>query len=322
MLKFGKAQVPEADFLARIEGLEETIRHLDGSIEARIEAFMRLRRFIPNFDILDSDPARRFMASSTCTAADLLHPEYRRICASLGLQPRFHRKTWEWAFVVHKFEQAGVLEPGRKGLTFGVGQERLPAYFASRGAAVVATDAPPEIGANAGWTTSAEHSSSLEQLRYPDVVSSDVFDRLVTHQFCDMTAIDPALTGFDFTWSSCCFEHLGTLEAGMQFVIDSVEKTLKAGGVAAHTTELNLSSNTETLSSGPTVLYRKRDILELIERLRDLGHAVEPFVVAPDSHFLDFYVDMPPYASEPHMKLRLAQYVSTSCGLFIRKRGG
>ncbi|NIE82356.1 MULTISPECIES: hypothetical protein [unclassified Burkholderia] len=320
MLKSDNGAAPDADFLARIEGLEEAVRRLDGSIEARIEDFIKHRRFIPSFEVLDTDPSRQFMASSTCTAADLLHPEYRRICANLGLQPRFHRKTWEWIYVVHKIDQAGMLAPGRRALSFGVGQERLPAYFASRGVAVVATDAPPEIGESAGWTTSAEHSSSLEQLRYPDVVANEVFDRLVTHQFCDMTAIDPALNGFDFTWSSCCFEHLGSLEAGMQFVIDSVEKSLKGGGVACHTTELNLSSNTETLSTGPTVIYRKRDMLELIERLRDLGHTVEPFVVAPDSHFLDFHVDMPPYASEPHLKLRLAQYVTTSCGLVVRKK--
>jgi hypothetical protein len=109
-----------------------------------------------------------------------------------------------------------------------------------------------------------------------------------------MTAIDAELTGFDFTWSCCCFEHLGSLEAGVQFLINSVENTLKPGGVAVHTTEFNLSSNGDTIVSGPTILYRRRDMEALVSRLEDLGNEVQPFVVAPDSHFLDFHVDLPP----------------------------
>ena len=48
----------------------------------------------------------------------------------------------------------------------------------------------------------------------------------------------------------------------MQFFINSVETTLKIGGVACHTTEFNLSSNDETVSKGDTVLYRRRDMEE------------------------------------------------------------
>lgn len=102
---------------------------------------------------------------------------------------------------------AGVLAEGKRGVVFGVGQEKLPALFASMGTSIVATDAPAEIGASAGWNATKQHSNSLEQLRFRDIVSDAVFDRNVTHRPCDMNAIDDDLTDFDFAWSSCCFEH-------------------------------------------------------------------------------------------------------------------
>ena len=73
------------------------------------------------------------------------------------------------------------------------------------------------------------------------------------------------------------------------------------------------------MEMGDTVIYRRNDMLNMIERLRALGHKVELFSIAPDSHFFDYYVDVPPYSLEPHLKLQIAQYVSTSVGIVIRK---
>ena len=144
------------------------------------------------------------------------------------------------------------------------------------------------------------------------------FEGRVRWQICDMRDIDPALIEYDFCWSSCCFEHLGDLRAGMDFVIASVEKTLRIGGVAVHTTEFNLSSNTDTVDQGPTVIYRRQDIEHLIAELRGRGHEVDDFRLAPDSLAIDGFVDTPPYAG-PHLKLQLGQYAATSVGLVIRR---
>ena len=105
----------------------------------------------------------------------------------------------------------------------------------------------------------------------------------------------------------------------MDFVINSVEKCLRVGGIAVHTTELNLSSDEETVTEGVTVLYRRKDIAELLERLRARGHDVQPFLQAPDAHSLDFHVDVPPYSKEPHIKLRLEGFVTTSVGIVVRR---
>lgn len=303
----------------RIERLERSVRDLEASIEQRVRDALVRRMFIPN--LLVSDKAHgKFMQYSTCSSADFLHPRYAQICKLIDVSPIFNRKRWEWAFIIHKLQEAGVLVKGKRGIVFGVGKEKLPSLFCSFGASVVATDAPDEIGANAGWNAGNQHSNSLEELRFREIVSDPLFDQLVTHRSCDMNAISDDLVDFDFAWSSCCFEHLGSLEAGMQFVINSVEKTLKVGGVACHTTEFNLSSEDETMEKGPTVIYRRKDILELVDRLRERGHEVEPFVMAPDSHFLDYYVDAPPFGSNPHFKLLLDKYVATSVGIVVRRR--
>lgn len=260
-----------------------------------------------------------FMPFSNCTTSDFFHPRFEEICHFINHPFRYHRKLWEWVYIIHQLVKSGEVKPGARGLVFGVGAERLPAYFASLGATVVATDAPTEIGEANGWKETGQHSASLANLRHADLVEPAAFDRLVTYETCDMNAIPEHLQDFDFNWSSCCFEHLGDLESGMQFVINAVEKTLRIGGIAAHTTELNLSSNDETVDKGHTVIYRRRDIEELIRRLRDRGHEVQALRIAPDAHPLDYHVDMPPYSHQPHIRLMLDRYVTTSVGIVVRR---
>lgn len=305
---------------SKLETLESRHAKLETEFEARAAKSIRDHLYLPQPSHWSSN--KPFLPFSTCSAADFIHPRYAEICRTLGHRTQFHRKLWEWIFIFYHLEQAGALAPGQRGLGFGVGQERLPAAFASRGATVVATDAPAEIGASSGWTETGQHSDDLGQLRYPELVPDELFDARVSHRFVDMNAIADDLVGFDFVWSACAFEHLGSLEAGMQFVINSVEQTLKPGGIAVHTTEFNLSSNDATIVDGHTVLYRQRDIEELVARLRKLGHQVAPFIVAPDSHFLDFYVDLPPYADEPSLKIKFGEFVTTSVGLVITKSDG
>ncbi|GGF80146.1 hypothetical protein GCM10007301_45340 [Azorhizobium oxalatiphilum] len=274
--------------------------------------------FIPSPDIYRVKSDAGFMEHSTCSSRDFFHRTFSEICKQIHVDERFHRKIWEWVFITHHLVASGAVQPGKKGLVFGVGQETLPAAFAALGASVTATDAPLAIAQGAGWTSSGEFAQGLAAM--PNcALSRPEFERLVEWRECDMNAIADEFIDYDFCWSSCCLEHLGGLRAGMDFIINSVEKTLKIGGIAVHTTEFNLSSNVDTLESGPTVLYRLRDIEDLIRELEDRGHTVEPFRVAPDSLVIDGYVDTPPYLSSPHLKIKLGAFASTSAGLVIRR---
>ena len=133
-----------------------------------------------------------------------------------------------------------------------------------------------------------------------------------------MNAIPADLRDFDFVWSSCALEHLGSLEAGINFVINST-KCLRRGGVAVHTTEFNLSSNKETYEGSGVVLFRKRDIEEMIARLESAGCSVAPLNLTIGERVEDGFVDLPPYKSTPHLKLALYGFLTTSVGLIITR---
>jgi 2-polyprenyl-3-methyl-5-hydroxy-6-metoxy-1,4-benzoquinol methylase len=260
-----------------------------------------------------------FMQHSNCMAQDFQHPRYFQLCKLIEQRPTWHRKQWEYVFILHHLERAGMLRPGKRGVGFGVGIEPLPSAFAQMGARVLGTDAPAEIGQSAGWVAGNEHSQKLSDMRM-GWIPNDLFEARVCYQPCDMNSIDPDIRDFDFAWSSCCFEHLGTIEKGLDFVRNSVEQCLKPGGIAVHTTELNMSSDADTVEESiETVLYRKSDLITFVDEMRNRGHDVAPVLIGQNAHALDFHVDVPPYSHNPHIRLQLAGYVTTSIGLLIRR---
>ena len=194
------------------------------------------------------------------------------------------------------------------------------ALFADAGCDVVATDQPHESAVASGWTDSASSGpaawSGLNEL---GLCGAAAFAQRVTFRPVDMNALPADLTGFDFTWSSCALEHLGTLGAGMDFVVAQMA-CLRPGGVAVHTTEYLVSSNDATVEAGGTVFYRRRDIEALVARLRRAGHDVDmdyTLGATPE----DEHVDVPPY-TDVHLRTELAGYVTTSLALIVTKGDG
>jgi hypothetical protein len=143
----------------------------------------------------------------------------------------------------------------------------------------------------------------------------------VAFRAVDMNRIPEDLGGFDFCWSACAFEHLGSIARGLAFVERSLG-TLRPGGIAVHATELNLSSNRRTIDHQPTVLFRRRDFEALAVRFHAQGYHVMPLCFdlgdAPD----DAHVDVPPYRNDVHLRLALAEHVTTSFGFAVRRGGG
>jgi len=257
--------------------------------------------------------------SQLCTEAQLTEPAYAEFCAALGLSPAMHRKVWEFAWIAAVMRRARLLRPGLRALGFGVGTEPMPAFLAAHGLEVVATDAPPEVIHGQGWDTTAQHASGLGPLRRPVLVADAEFDRLVRFAPVDMNAIPAGLEGFDLCWSSCAFEHLGSIEHGLRFVEASL-RTLRPGGIAVHTTEFNLSSDTDTFEAENLCLFRRRDMEALLERLARAGHTPWPLNLYPGDGAIDAHIDLPPYAL-PHLKLQVGQYVTTSIGIVVQKGG-
>jgi Methyltransferase domain len=261
------------------------------------------------------------LCSQAASAVQAEHPRYLAWMQELGAAPdtQFHRKIWEWCFILEALQQAGEMAPGNRAVGFGVGHERIPAILASRGVRVVATDVPAEHAA--GWADTGQHAAALEELRCDDICPPDRFGEFVTYRPVDMTKLPEDLAGFDLLWSSCAFEHLGRPERGTAFVLDSLG-CLRPGGVAVHTTELRVEGKADA-DFGGTVLYSIGTMERLIARLRLRGHHVRAnFHIAWDSD-ADRFIDEPPYAHRPyHLKLRVSGELTTSSGLIVRKRGG
>src|SRR5206468_7166259 len=139
--------------------------------------------------------------------------------------------------------------------------------FASFGCQIVATDQAEEAALAGGWIDTGQHATSLQALNERFICPPNQFKRLVSFRHVDMNAIPSDLKGFDFTWSSCAFEHLGSIKMGLRF-LENQMACLRPGGIAVHTTEFNLSSNTKTIKRGTVVLFRRRDIEKVAARLR------------------------------------------------------
>jgi hypothetical protein len=256
--------------------------------------------------------------------ADRLRPMWAGGDADAGgrRDVMLHRKMWEWLFVAEALHERGMLAPGRHGLGFGVGQEPLAALFAAEGCDVVASDQPRPAALASGWTeSSSEWAGGPENLNRWGLCAADEFARRVRFEPVDMNAVPGHLrrADFDFTWSSCALEHLGTLAAGADFVVAQMD-CLKPGGVAVHTTEYLVSSDDMTVEAGGTVLYRRRDIEALVARLRRLGHDIDVDYsegTTPE----DLHVDVAPY-SDVHLRTELAGYVTTSLALVVTRGVG
>ncbi|WP_257988591.1 SAM-dependent methyltransferase [Bacillus sp. V33-4] len=260
------------------------------------------------------------LISQLCKEKHFNEEWFLNCCEELQIAVHYHRKLWEWCFITQALTERGMLKEGKKGLGFGVGKEPLVSLFASRGCEVVATDIDFQIAKLLGWVDSNQHSNNLEDLNERKLCEPEQFSKLVTFEFMDMNEIDQKQHNnkYDFTWSSCSFEHLGTIERSKRFIMNQMH-CLKPGGVAVHTTEFNLSSNEHTIESGATVILRKKDIESLVNDLREDGHSIEVDYTAGTGN-IESFVDVPPYTSEIHLRLLLEQYVSTSIGLIIQKK--
>lgn len=267
----------------------------------------------PGDDVRDT-----FLKSSACSQKMLESDVFQDWVEQMkGRKLWMHRKLWEWAYISQALHERGFLKPGMRGLGFAVGQEPLPALFASYGCEIVATDLDTARAGEQGWTETNQHAMELQDLNKANICPNELFEKNVSFRFVDMNHLPDDLEGFDFIWSSCSLEHLGSLEHGKQFIYNAM-KCLKPGGIAIHTTEFNISSNDETITDGPDVIYRKIDLEEIARHLMQVGHDIELDFSLGDQP-LDLQVDVIPYAQDVHLRLEIGGYVCTSYGLIIQK---
>lgn len=261
----------------------------------------------------DEIPTLSDVKSQACTASQFLENEYNQLCEEIHQEKTYHRKQWEYIYILQVLRKYDLLKPGTKGLGFGCGKEPLVAVMAKYGCNILATDINPLSESDSHWG-----ANSVLDLFYPGICSEDDFVKRVSFKNVDMNTIPNNLGQFDFLWSCCALEHLGSLEHGINFILDA-NKCLKSGGVAIHTTEFNLDNEGDTLESPGLSLYRKSEFVDLERRANEQGDTVIPFNWYTGNLPEDKYIDLPPYKEETHLKLMIEKFVLTSYGIILIK---
>jgi SAM-dependent methyltransferase len=266
------------------------------------------------------------------TEADLKSDWCRYWLGELKVDLRMHRKCWEYGWALQELFAANMLKEGSRGLGFGCGKEPLASYFAKRGIYTTITDLDPSLGKSDAWADTNQHASSLQDGHYNSLISWEKYQEMVSHRFEDMNVISEDLKDFDFCWSICSLEHLGSIDNGLDFIENSM-KTLRPGGIAVHTTEFNCQSNENTVETGASVIFRQKDFEKLAERLRASGHKVGVIEFGTGADLFDQYVDFQPYdlsmrsaalrdyygsmVQGGHLRMMIDGHVSTCFGLVI-----
>jgi 2-polyprenyl-3-methyl-5-hydroxy-6-metoxy-1,4-benzoquinol methylase len=270
------------------------------------------------------------LGTKLSTQADIESDWTAHWCAELQIPVVYHRKVWELAYVLQAIHDGGHIRAGARGLGFGCGIEVIPSYLAAHGAEVTVTDLPPAEAEAKGWAATDQHALSLASAFHPHLVDRETFDRLVSLRYLDMTAIPADLQNYDFCWSVCALEHLGSIQNGLDFIENSL-RTLRPGGVAVHTTEFNIRSDVPTIDNWPTVLFQRQHFEALAARLAAAGHTVAPLDFTLGEGPMDRFIDVPPWAhdlpanladwlGQPyHLKLSVDGFPCTCVGIVIRK---
>ncbi|KTC84913.1 SAM-dependent methyltransferase [Legionella brunensis] len=272
------------------------------------------------------------LKSKLCTQSDIESNWFSFWANELKTKPIYHRKIWEFCYIAQALYSFGKLKTGTQGIGFGCGQEPLPSLFAKYGAHVIATDLPEKEAANLGWVNTEQHAKNIHLLRRPDICPNIEQLNLIELEYVDMNHIPRRYNRqFDFCWSSCSLEHLGSIDHGFNFIENSL-KTLRPGGVAVHTTEFNLDTLGPTIDNWPTVLYQEKHIQDFYSELVNQGYDVAELDLSHGSDILDGFIDIPPYEwnnetykpqygqlAPAHLRLAIDGIPCTSIGLIICK---
>jgi hypothetical protein len=279
-----------------------------------------------------AEPIHVGLGSKLSTQADLESDWARYWFSELQIAPLMHRKLWEFAWALQVLHDAGCLRPGQRGVGFGCGMETLSSYFARCGVDVVTTDLPPDDARATEWMRNNEYAPVPEAVHDPRLVDKETFLRRVRHRYVDMNAVPDDLTGFDFCWSICALEHLGSIEQGLQFIERSLD-CLVPGGTAVHTTEFNIDPFGPTIDNWLTVFFQQGHMDLLEQRLAAKGHRVATFDFNPGDKPLDQFIDLPPWhdstkgilasalGQSHHLKVAADGFVVTCIGIAITKAG-
>ncbi len=294
-------------------GINGNIREMDFSLFKGVQ-----KRF---GDFLDDGYEENKIVSKFCRQRDFRQDYFKRISGEIqwDYTSCIHRKNWEFVYIISILEELSMLQPGKRGIGFAVGEELLPSYFASKHVDILATDLSIDSVQAKEWAETGQNAGgNVDKLYKENLCSREEFDKYVTYRDLDMNDIPDDLGLFDFCWSSCAIEHVGSLNKSKEF-IKNMTRILKPGGVGIHTTEFNLWSNDDTVETGYNVIFRRKDIEELSEWCSRNGFDMPVSFKRGDVEEGDMFLDFPPFGKGKYHLALFVGYASTSYGIVVIK---
>ena len=323
------------DSQPNINALNERLRNIDAtSLNIKAMGYRLARSLVDALPPVQHDgPQDIAIKSKLCTQEDMESDWSRYWTSELKVPLILHRKIWEHTYLLQALYSTGNISPDKKGLGFGCGVEPIPSYLAAKGVSTTITDLPPEHQQTSGWMSSNEYEQSLENAYMEHLVERDTFIRMVSHRFVDMNAIPDDLSGYDFCWSICALEHLGSIQKGLDFIENSL-RTLRPGGTAVHTMEFNINPDGPTIDNWITVLFQRKHIEEFARKMEVAGHKVAQLDFNAGNRPMDQFIDVPPWGghlmnnvseelgistNQHHLKLAIDGFVATCFAITITK---
>lgn len=267
--------------------------------------------------------------SKFCDAADWFRPDIERIIRQeLQEPPRFHRKQWEFAMIYRALERADKLGENRIGLSMGGGRELIAYAIARRVRQLLITDL---YESTTSWEC-ARTDDPDEFIRRNKPFPVD--DARLKAMRMDMRDLRFPDATFDFCYSTCAVEHIGTREDFLRH-FNEVARVLKDDGLYVFTTEVGFDE---------TVIPDEHNYVFSLQYLYDLfadsnlqpepvfdariaPHRVNypiPSTIHQLMHFGPDNVAQQIMRTAPHIQLLRGRHPFT-CGLFLlrkRRRAG
>lgn len=280
-------------------------------------------------------PSAYNLTSKLSTQNDIESEWCRYWMQVLKIPFRYHRKLWEYGFVLQTLFEHDMF--GKQGLGLACGTEVVPSYLIAQGCTITAGDKPftQDDHAQEGWASSQQYTQSKESLYHEKLVGRSIFNDNFTLAYVDMNHLPHDLyEDFDFCWSICAIEHLGSIRHGLEFLKNSL-RLLRKGGISVHTTEFNLFSDKTTIDNWGSVLFTKKDLSCLSDEIIQAGGLLYSFDFDMGDGLFDRYIDMPPYPHQsvmgigsplpalescPHIKLLVDGFPATCVGVIIQKQ--
>lgn len=273
---------------------------------------------ISGIDSIPEIPSQVFPKPGIVTQHGLCSQDFYFWVDAIKERPKFHRKQWEYFLALQTiWASSGGNLHGKKAILFGVGLDPIAAVLASLGMDVKATDF--RGGANAAaWKSTGQLSEDMSDLNARGICSREDFLDRCSYEEVDMSAIPNKFrSSFDYSLSFCSLGHIGGYREGLDFVEQS-GKVLRPGGIAVHTTEIDLSEHLPVLESPNLSLYRSADLKKTLQTLTEQGYQVPDHSFKAGPGLADSHLDKEPYSST-HLRFELLGHETTAFGFVFSK---